>query len=206
RRLVSCTTARRHSSDSTDACPEQLIAEDVQGRIYIGTGRGLDRLDPATGHFKHFTTADGLAPGSIKSCFRDRYGGLWFGTSGGLSHFSPAPDESTEAPPSILISDLRVAGSPQFISAPPPTANLLPDLAADQNQLQIDFTGLNFAPGDVPRYQYKVEGAGEDWSAPTEQRSVNYRLAPGRYRFFVRAVNSDGVVSSNPATVTFRIL
>ncbi|HMB29282.1 MAG TPA: two-component regulator propeller domain-containing protein, partial [Blastocatellia bacterium] len=205
-KFVSYTTAQGLSSDSTDASPDQLIAEDLQGRIYTGTGRGLDRLDPATGHFKHFTTADGLAPGSIKSCFRDRRGALWIGTSGGLSRFTPVPDEPAQAPPSILISDLYVAGSRQFISALDETEILLPDLAADQNQLQIDFTGLRFAPGDTLRYQYKVEGADKDWSAPTERRSVTYRLAPGRYRFFVRAINSDGAVSSSPAAVTFRIL
>jgi signal transduction histidine kinase len=205
-KFVNYTTAQGLSSDSTDVSPEQLIAEDLQGRIYIGTGRGLDRLDPATGHFKHFTTADGLAPGSIKSCFRDRRGALWIGTSGGLSRFAPAPDEPAQAPPAILISDLYVAGSRQFISALDETEILLPDLAVDQNQLQIDFVGLSFAPGDTLRYQYKVEGADKDWSAPTERRSVTYRLAPGRYRFFVRAVNSDDAVSSSPATVTFRIL
>jgi signal transduction histidine kinase/ligand-binding sensor domain-containing protein len=203
--FVSYTTAQGLSSNSTEVS-ERLIVEDLQGRIYIGTGRGLDRLDPATGHFKHFTTADGLAPGSFRACFRDPYGVFWFGTTGGLSRFAPAPDKSAEAPPSILISGLRVAGSRQFISALDETEILLPDLAVDQNQLQIDFTGLSFAPGELLRYQYKVEGASEDWSPPTEQRSVNYSLAPGRYRFLVRAVNSDGAVSSNPANVTFRIL
>jgi signal transduction histidine kinase/sugar lactone lactonase YvrE len=205
-KFVSYTTAQGLSSNSTEVFSEQLIVEDLQGRIYIGTGRGLDRLDPATGDFKHFTTADGLAPGSFRSCFRDRHGALWFGTTGGLSRFAPTPDEPAQAPPSILISDLYVAGSRQFISALDETEILLPDLAVDQNQLQIDFVGLTFAPGDVLRYQYKVEGADKDWSAPTERRSVNYRLAPGRYRFSVRAVNSDGAVSSSPATVTFRIL
>ena len=204
-KFVSYTTAQGLSSNSTEVA-DQLIVEDLQGRIYIGTGRGLDRLDPATGHFKHFTTADGLAPGSFIASFRDRYGALWFGTSGGLSRFTPAPDEPAHAPPPILISDLYVDGSRQSISALDETEILLPDLAVDQNQLQIDFVGLSFAPGDTLRYQYKVEGADKDWSAPTERRSVTYRLAPGRYRFFVRAVNSDDAVSSSPATVTFRIL
>jgi ligand-binding sensor domain-containing protein len=204
-KFVSYTTAQGLSSDSTEVS-DQLIVEDLQGRIYIGTGRGLDRLDPATGHFKHFTTADGLAPGSFRACFRDRHGALWFGTTGGLSRFAPAPDEPAQSPPSILISDLFVDGSRQFISALDETEVLLPDLAADQNQLQIDYTGLSFTAGDTLRYQYKVEGADKDWSAPTEKRSVTYRLAQGRYRFFVRAVNSDGVASSSPATLTFRIL
>ena len=67
--------------------------------------------------------------------------------------------------------------------------------------------GLSFAVGDVLRYQYKLEGSGADWSAPTEQRTVNFAsLSPGRYHFLVRAVNSDGVLSVQPAAVTFTIL
>ena len=201
------TTAQGLSSDSIEPLPDQLIVEDLQGYIYIGTARGLDRLDPATGDFRHFTTADGLPSGAFKASFRDRQGGLWFGTSRGLTHFVPVPGESPEAPPPILISDLHVAGSSQFVSALGESEILLPDLGVDQSQLQIDFIGLNFTSGVVLNYQYKLEGADTDWSAPTEQRSVNYaRLAPGRYRFLVRAVNSDGVVSPNPAAVAFRIL
>jgi two-component sensor histidine kinase len=124
----------------------------------------------------------------------------------GLSHFIPASDEPPEAPPPILISGLQVAGSRQFVSALGDTDMLLPDLSPGQNQLQIDFIGLSFAPGEVLRYQYKLEGTDRDWGPPTEQRSVTYRLAPGRYKFLVRAVNSDDVPSANPAVIRFRIL
>jgi signal transduction histidine kinase len=52
-----------------------------------------------------------------------------------------------------------------------------------------------------------LEGADKNWSAPTEQRTVNYSsLAPGSYRFLVRAVNTAGTVSLSPATISFRIL
>jgi ligand-binding sensor domain-containing protein len=33
------------------------LTEDRWGNLYVGTGRGVDELDPATGHVKHFTTA-----------------------------------------------------------------------------------------------------------------------------------------------------
>src|SRR5215471_16276134 len=203
--FVDYTTAQGLSSNSVELSPG-LIVEDLQGHIYIGTGRGLDRLDPATGHFRHFTTADGLASGSFKACFRDRDGGLWFGTTHGLSHLVPATDEPPEALPGILISGLQVADSRRFVSALGESDMVLPDLTAGQNQLQIDFVGLSFAPGELLHYQYKLEGAKADWSPPTEQRSVTYSLAPGRYKFLVRAINSDGAVSSEPAMITFRIL
>jgi len=203
--FVDYTTAHGLSSNNINVSAG-LIVEDLQGRIYIGTGRGLDRLDPATGHFRHFTTADGLAPGSFLACFRDRNGGLWFGMGRGLSHFVPAGDEPRGAPAPILISGLQVAGSRRFVSALGEADMLLPDLAPGQNQLQIDFIGLSFAPGEVLRYQYKLEGTDRDWGPPTEQRSVTYRLAPGRYKFLVRAVNSDDVPSGTPAVIAFRIL
>lgn len=52
-----------------------------------------------------------------------------------------------------------------------------------------------------------MEGLNADWSPPSEQRAVNLAgLAPGRYRFLVRAINSDGAVSAAPAIINFRIL
>ncbi len=199
--FVSYTTAQGLSSNNTG-----VITEDLHGHIYVGGGNGLDRFDPATGRVKHFTTTDGLAQGPLLAAFRDRKGTLWFGTARGLSRFVPGPDESS-APPPILISGLHVAGSPQLVSALGEAEISLPNLAADQNQMQIDFVGLSFESGDVLRYQYKLEGADSDWSAQTEQRTVNYaRLASGRYKFLVRAINSAGIMSSAPATITFTIL
>jgi signal transduction histidine kinase len=59
----------------------------------------------------------------------------------------------------------------------------------------------------VLRYQYTLEGASAGWTPLSEQRSVTYaNLAPGRYRFLVRAVNADGVASAQPASLTFAIL
>lgn len=199
--FINYTTAQGLSSNNTG-----VITEDLHGHIYVGGGNGLDRFDPATGRVKHFTTTDGLAQGSLLAAFRDRNGTLWFGAARGLSRFAPGPDEPS-APPPVLISGLRVAGSPWLVSTLGEREMSLPDLAANQNQLQLDFVALGFASGEVLRYQYKLEGADADWSAPTEQRTVNYaRLASGHYKFLVRAVNSDGAISLQPATVSFTIL
>jgi ligand-binding sensor domain-containing protein len=59
------------------------LAEDRAGRIYAGTARGVDQLDPSTGRFVHWTEADGLAAGDIQSALGDRHGDLWFLSSRG---------------------------------------------------------------------------------------------------------------------------
>ena len=199
--FTSYTTREGLSSNSTEA-----ITEDLQGRIYVATGRGLDQLDPETGRFKHFTIADGLAPGSIIAAFRDRKGTLWFGTQRGLSRFVPASEEASPAPP-ILITGLRVANEPRNVSALGETEISLPDIEPDRNQLQINFVALSFVPGEVLRYQYKLEGSEADWSVPTEQRTLNLAsLAPGKYRFLVRAVSSRGIASVSPSMIRFVVL
>jgi ligand-binding sensor domain-containing protein/signal transduction histidine kinase len=195
------TTAQGLSSNSTT-----VLTEDDYGRIYVATGRGLDQLDPATGRLKHYTTADGLAPGNVIAAFRDHSGALWFGTHRGLSRFVPEAIKTTPPPP-ILITALNVAGERRAVSAFGETNIALTDLASDRNQLQIDFVALGFASGEVLRYQYQLEGSDTDWSPLSAQRTVNYAsLAPGRYRFLVRAVNADGIASATPATISFTIL
>jgi signal transduction histidine kinase len=80
-------------------------------------------------------------------------------------------------------------------------------LRPTENQVQVEFAGLNFGVGETLRYQYKLEGTERDWAPPTDSRSVNYAvLPPGSYRFLVRAVNTEGVASPAPASLEFMIL
>ena len=183
------------------------VSEDQWGRIYFGTGRGIDRLDPATGRIKHYESHDGLPLGQIESSLRDNQGTLWFSSfTTGLVRFVPEPDPPP-LPPPILITGLLIAGDPRPISALGEVALAPLELGPSQNQLQIDFVALGFSPGEGLRYQYMLEGAGQDWSPLTEHRSVNFaNLAPGGYRFLVRAVNAEGVFSEVPASFSFRLL
>ena len=199
--FVTYNVATGLSSNDVEA-----ITEDLDGRIYAGGGRGLDRLAPATGRVTHFTTADGLAPGRFRAAFRDRAGVLWFGTSSGLTRLALMPERAALSPP-VFISGVQVNGVPESISALGERAGSLADFAPDRNQLRFDFVGLGFRSGDVLRYQYRLFGTDAGWSSSSTQRSVTYAgLGAGKYTFVVRAVDTDGNVSAQPAAVTFGIL
>jgi signal transduction histidine kinase/streptogramin lyase len=196
------TTAEGLASDQI-----QAITEDQWGRIYLLSDRGVDRLDPNTGWVKHYTSADGLVSSSHWGvAFRDRQGALWFGTLEGLSRLTPMPDEPASPPP-IRINAIRVRGDSYGVSELGQTTVDPLLLGTSLNQVQIDFGGFNFGVGDALRYQYKLEGADQDWNKITEQRTVNYAtLSPGKYRFLVRAINWQGMASPEPAVVELRIL
>jgi signal transduction histidine kinase/ligand-binding sensor domain-containing protein len=199
--FLRITTSQGLSSDNV-----RCITEDLDGRIYFGTVRGVDRLTPETGRIKHFGMSEGLAGDFVTSAHRDRKGALWFGTYNGLSRLDPQPDR-VSAPAPILIDGLRIAGRKQPVSEFGAAAIAKLELSAAQSNLQIDFFSLSLARAASLRYQYTLEGSDRDWSPPVIQRTVHYaNLAPGNYRFLVRAVDANGVTSPQPATVSFRIL
>jgi ligand-binding sensor domain-containing protein/two-component sensor histidine kinase len=199
--LMTYTTADGLLSNDVKA-----VTEDRWGRIYLGTGRGIDRLDPATGHLRHYTANEGALLGDVLAALRDRDGALWFTCGTGLIRLEPEAN-SQPIPPPVLITALRIAGDPQRVSALGETEVAPLKLAAGKNQLQIDFVALGFSPGEGLRYQYKLEGGAQDWSPLSDQRAVNFaNLAPGRYRFLVRAVTADGMTSEVPASFSFTIL
>ncbi len=199
-RLIVYSTAENLASNNLRA-----FTEDKWGNLYIGTARGIDRLELQTGRIKHFTTADGLIKSEVTAAFQDRTGALWFGTREGLSRLVPEEEKPQAAPP-VLISGLRVGGVARPISELGEKEVGGLEFNSNQNQIQIDFFGLNFSAGGGLRYQYRFEGVDKDWSAPTDQRTIAASLAPGRYRFLVRAVNSDGIATPEPASISFTIL
>jgi ligand-binding sensor domain-containing protein/signal transduction histidine kinase len=200
-RIETYDTTRGMSSNSI-VC----ITGDTQGRIYACTGKGVDRLEPATGHIRRFSSANGLAHGALKSAVRDRNGSLWFATTQGLSKLIPTPDRPV-AGPRILITDLRIGGVAYPVSYVGKERISQLELRPSENQLQVDFVGIDYEPGDILRYTYKLEPADADWSPPRSQHAVNYAaLSGGKYHFLVKAVTSDGLESTVPAEIDFTVL
>jgi len=201
-RLTVYGTAQGLSSSDVSG-----LTEDGWGRIYAATGRGVDRFEPqpgGLGRVQRYTTADGIAPGALELAFRDAQGNLWFSTPLGLSQLVPTTDHP-QAPPPVLVTGVSVGGVAQAISDLGESA--ISGLRLPQRPLRVDYVGLGFLPGEALRYQYMLEAADKDWSPPTDQRSVIYaNLAPGTYRFLVRAVSSDGMTSPRPASLAFRTL
>ena len=196
--FVRHTTAHGLSSNNV-----RSVTEDKRGRIYAGTGRGVDRLDPSTGRVRHFTVEDGLPKGPIDVSYRDKEGHLWFGSGFGVSRFIP-PIDAVPAPPSIYITEVTVAGAPPWMSGIGEIDMSLDELRRDQNSITLQYLGLSPNVGDRLLYQHRADGG--DWSAPTDQRTVHYaNLTAGAYRFLVRAIDSEGNVSPRPAALSFVI-
>jgi ligand-binding sensor domain-containing protein/signal transduction histidine kinase len=200
--FVNYTTANGLASDAVWS-----IADDDEGHVYLGTGRGLDRFDVASKTIRHLTAEDGVVGSVIEHLVTDRDGRIWVASDGGITRLDPRGARPSADQPPVFISDVRIAGEtwPLPVTGAQHVAPI--ELPASRNNVTIRFVGLSYRSEKAIRYQYRLDGAETGWSEPSEQREVNFaRLAPGRYRFLVRAVTSGDVESAQQASVTLHIL
>jgi ligand-binding sensor domain-containing protein/signal transduction histidine kinase len=201
-RFINYRTTDGLSSDTVWA-----VAEDDQGRIYLGTGRGLDQLDIATRKIRRLTADDGVVGSVIEDLLKDRSGHLWVASDEGVTRIDPSALNPQPRPPSVYLSRISVAG--EDLPLPETGAQVVAplQLEPERNNIDIQFVGLSFRGENKLKYQYRLEGVDADWSMTSDQREVNYaRLTHGHYRFTVRAVTDGGTTSVQPATFEFEIL
>jgi ligand-binding sensor domain-containing protein/signal transduction histidine kinase len=183
------------------------ITEDASGNIWVGTYGGLARLRgavaaPAGAAVLAFDERDGVT-GRIcirGAAFRSRRGELYFGTSGGLTHFRPEGFQTNTRVPAVVLTGLRLADRPLVAGSPgsplsgpvEETTELV--LSHDQGDVTFTFAALNYVLPQKNRYTHQLEGLDRDWSPVGPETSASYvRIPPGDYVFRVRACNNDGV-------------
>ncbi|HNX49708.1 MAG TPA: two-component regulator propeller domain-containing protein [Thermoanaerobaculaceae bacterium] len=179
------------------------LTEDRFGRIYAGTWRGVDCLDPVSGRVAHFDTANGLVNNSVVAAARDDNGDLWFTTQAGVSRLRPTQMEPAR-PPRLGIVEVRSGGT--TFQVPVLGTSIVGPLRfpVGADSLEIAFTGTNFVPGQHLGFQYTLDTR-DRWSTPAAERRLHLAgLGPGSYHLRLRAVRSDGVTSET-ATVAFSI-
>jgi ligand-binding sensor domain-containing protein/signal transduction histidine kinase len=190
--------------DGLSSAIVRSLVESRDGFIYMGTGKGIDRLDPNSGRVRHYTNTDGVPLGQINSAYRDRDGVLWFGTTHGLIRLitnNPQP----RSPLTIGITGVSVGGRPAPVSALGESSVRGLEIPPGPQDIQLDFVAPSYASWELPLYQYRTGNS--PWSQAMQSRSVHYgQLKPGRYQFAVRAINAEGEVSATPAEVDFRVL
>jgi signal transduction histidine kinase len=105
-----------------------------------------------------------------------------------------------QAPP-VVIESAWLEGAP----AAPLDGRL--ELAPQQDNLEIRYTGLSFIKPEQIRFRYRLEGLDENWTEAGERRAAFYPyLPPGSYTFRVIAANSDGVWDETGAALSIVVL
>lgn len=181
------------------------ILAQQDGQLWMSSNNGLMRWNPDTGAVRHFITQDGIQALEFNNtvALLGTGGRFYFGGINGVNAFYPDAIAELTQPPRLHLQSVNVRGEPwQWRRGEVPALQL----AHDQNYLELVFVGLKFSdPGRV-RYAYRLQGLDADWIEAGNQRQVRYAgLAPGRYRFYARAANSDGFWSEEKLLLTVEV-
>lgn len=182
------------------------ILEDGDGNLWISTLNGLSKFDPRRSKFRNYDVADGITHNQFNwhASFKNRNGYMYFGTINGFISFNPGLVKIDPDPPSVALTSFKVFGKeaalPQSL---PATKEIL--LNYDQNFFSVAFAALDIAPNHKHQFKYFLEGIDPDWVLSEQQPMAFYTdINPGKYKFFVKACNADGVWSK-PVTLSIII-
>jgi signal transduction histidine kinase len=173
------------------------IARDSSSRMWLATGSGL--MSVSSSNLHEFGWTGDMIGSGIDLCGVSRDGLVWFGRGGAyLSAYDTQKRTRNIVPPPVFITNVAVNDSTLS-----PEGQL--ETSFDRNNWFIQYIGISFRDEKNINYQYRLNNA--EWSKHTKQRSVTFAaLSPGDYSFEVRAINSDGVPSAQPAHLSFTIL
>ncbi|MBL8298447.1 MAG: GAF domain-containing protein [Rhodanobacteraceae bacterium] len=177
-----------------------LIAEDPTGRLWTGSGHGLDVRD-AAGAWQHFGIADGLVGEDVNNmAFLAETENIWIGTSAGLARFDVQRYRQLPAPlaPTPTITALRVGQRP-LQSADSPI-----ETSAGDSRFYARYAALAYADEDQREYRTRLVGFDADFQIGNEHEARYVGLGPGHYQFEV-AARSRGGSWSAPHIVDFYI-
>jgi diguanylate cyclase (GGDEF)-like protein/PAS domain S-box-containing protein len=82
-----------------------MLARD--GRVWIGTGHGLDLFDPRSGQLRHFHRGAGLAGNLVRTILQTADGTIWVGSHGGLNRIVIGTDGTLRISQPLAAADVQ---------------------------------------------------------------------------------------------------
>jgi len=168
------------------------ILQDDQGKLYLTTDNGLNRVDLSgdTTFIRKMNQNDGLAGNEFNqgAYMKDREGRLWFGSTKGVSCYRPWLDNPGQNPPRTYMKRVKLFGREI------PLKRLEPNqpFAYNENLFQFEFIGIDLSGPDKVIYKHRLSHIDENW-VESSSRQIQYtNLSPGEYTFEVKSGNQAG--------------
>ncbi|MBD8526102.1 two-component regulator propeller domain-containing protein [Pseudomarimonas arenosa] len=181
------------------------ILEDARGRLWLSTTRGISRFDPNSFAVRNYSSADGALDASyyIGSAAALPSGRFVFGGLDGFTVFDPEQVDQAPIPTQPVLTSIESDNRPLLARTSDPNSPLetsapqLQSLALQSNRarnLSFNFTSPYFVAPHQMLFAYRLQGFESNWVvSDAQRRRAHYtNLAPGAYRFQVRAGNRDG--------------
>lgn len=189
-----------------DGLPSSTIyAVRCEGKnIWMSLNSGISRLDVQTGKIATFFVGDGLQANEYykNSVFKDESGHIYFGGTGGITHFDPNNISNPGREWNPRIVDLYAHGLPLQCDPAPYSASKF-KLGHDENTFSVEFGTEELGRPQTVRFAYSIDG--KPWELlPQNTNTVNfYDLDPGNHTLSFKAI--DGFTQSPVKSVSLAV-
>lgn len=192
----------------SNGLPDDMAYKAVQdnlGNIWVGTNRGLVRINPSTNKIRVFTKSDGLLTNqfNFNSAFRDAQNRLYFGTIEGLSVVDPSEIKDDLTFPPVFLTNFQLHNKdvrPGVNSPLKQSITYTKELTLDYNQnfISFDYAVLRYGASQKNMCYIKLEGLDKDWILVDNTPRISYsNLRPGNYKLRIKSSNSTGEWKEN---------
>lgn len=190
--------------------------------IWVSTNNGLiqlidiDNLQSIKVRF--YNQNDGLQSREFNynAFFEDNQGYYYFGGDNGYNVFNPINIHINPFPPVVFIESLQINGKTINPNDSINKQKILKKSIIESTSITLDYqihnftinvNVLHFANAQSNTYKYRLN-KNESWIySNAANKAVTFRNIPsGEYHFEVIGINSDGMESIHPATITIKIL
>lgn len=197
--------------DGLSASHINSVTMDKKGDIWVTSGSELYKLNRLLNKFEQIKMIDVpiqeftlYAGNSIASD-----GTLYFPGNRGILSINPGKQVINPNLPPVYITSLVVNNFGNSSDKEKENTELFPaeygnkiTLNADQSNITIRYTAINYIHSKENSYAYMLEGADPDWHHIGNRREAYYsNLRPGKYVFRVKASNNDGIWNPNETTL-----
>lgn len=184
----------------------QLIVEDDNQNLWIGTNGGLSKYISGEKRFINYTAYDGLQSNEFSehTVFKKPDGEIIAGGINGITTFFPGQLTTSSLQPTTTITGFYVfnkkihalekVGRKTLLK----TSITLTDtivLLPKQKNIGFEFSAMIYPNAEKIRYAYMLQGFDNEWQySDAVNRIAGYtNLRHGKYKFKVKATNSDGI-------------
>jgi|GEM_PF-1221667 len=188
---------------------DHVIAGGVNGFAYIDIDKFYKGVPDCYTYFDKTNGFLGIECGQNGTCV-DHDGNVWIPASDRVVKFIPSRLKKNTLAPPVFIYTFETAEKNlkwnTVISGAYKT-DTLDSVRWYQDNIRITYQAITFACPERTRYKIRLLGYDDCWSeAITESTATYTNLPPGNYTFEAIACNADGVWSTTPARIHFRII
>lgn len=186
---------------------------DRRGNVWMGTNKGLCRLNIRTLKVRTYTRSDGILADEFN---RHHYiqmpdGQIIMAGLEGFTSFYPDQITDDQFKPGVQFTSLEInnkiveSSSDSVDALPPVQAMKLISLPYDKNFITLQFAAMQYNNPAKNSYRYRLNGLDKSWVESNVPRAVYTGLSPGRYTLNVNAANTSGIWSDKISTLSIVI-